>query len=114
MKLRSIVLLILIVQFYAAAQEKINFDDQFKHAAVEYGGRLGVAAKNIATGETILYNADTLFPTASVIKLPVLVELFYKFHEGKLSPHQPVVLLDSLKKPGNGVLQFLEPNQTQR
>lgn len=77
-----------------------------------FGGRIGVAAKNIATGETILVNADSLFPTASVIKLPILIELFYQFHEGKLFPEQPIALVDSVKKPGSGILQFLSSGQT--
>ncbi len=103
---------LLIVVMTATAQEARRYDDQFKQIAQEYGGRLGVAAKDMNSRETILYNADTLFPTASVIKLPVLVELFYKFQSGELSPTLPVVLIDSLKKPGSGVLQFLQPNQT--
>jgi beta-lactamase class A len=96
----------------AQAQEASRFDDRFRAFANEYGGRVGVAAKDIATGETIRFNSDSLFPTASIIKLPVLVELFTKFHDGELSPEQPILLLDSLKKPGSGVLQFFHGGQT--
>jgi beta-lactamase class A len=109
--LRFIVPLLFIVMS-VAAQESSPYDGQFKQIAGEFGGRLGVAAKDISSGETILFNADTLFPTASVIKLSVFVELFYKFQDGELSPHQPVLLIDSLKKPGSGVLQYLHGNQS--
>ena len=89
-----------------------TFDGRFQEIAQRFGGRLGVAARNIVTGETVLYNSDSLFPTASIIKLPVLVELFHRFHHGGLQPGQPVQLADSLKKPGSGVLQFLSGGQT--
>ncbi len=69
-------------------------------------GRLGVSAKNFVTGETIQINADSLFPTASVIKVPILVELFYKFNEGKLKKDTLINLDDSLKYGGSGVLQY--------
>lgn len=73
----------------------------------KYGvGRLGVSAKNLTTGETIQVNADSLFPTASVIKVPVLVELFYKINEGKLKKNTLLSFDDSLKYGGSGVLQY--------
>lgn len=69
-------------------------------------GRLGVCAKNFVTGEVVQINADSLFPTASVIKVPVLVELFYKFSEGKLKKDTLIAFDDSLKYGGSGVLQY--------
>ncbi|MGH8003581.1 MAG: serine hydrolase [Limisphaerales bacterium] len=102
----------LLLQTNVNAQSSADWAARIQSYAEEFGGRVGLAAKSIATGETIAVNADTLFPTASVIKLPVLVELFCQFHEGKLSPNQPVALLDSAKKPGSGVLQFLHAGQT--
>ena len=86
--------------------------DRIQQIANEHRVRVGVAAKDLSTGERVEVNADSLFPTASVIKLPVLVELFSQFHEGKLSPGEKVELLDSLKKPGSGILQFLHDGQT--
>ncbi|TAK62588.1 MAG: serine hydrolase [Bacteroidetes bacterium] len=78
----------------------------------ELGGRVGISAKHISTGETLTIDGDSLFPTASIIKLPVLVELFYQFHEGKLSPDTPIPLLDDAKKPGSGILSYLHNGQT--
>ena len=41
-----------------------------------FDGALGVAIQDLASGRTILKNADEAFPTASVIKIAVLAELF--------------------------------------
>jgi len=94
------------------AQDKTLLEGDIIRQAETFGGRIGVAARNITTGETVAINEDSLFPTASVVKLPVLVELFYKFHDQELSPDQPISLADSVKKPGSGVLQFLHAGQT--
>ncbi len=37
--------------------------------------RVGIAAKNLVTGERVRLRADEVFPSASVMKLPLLVEL---------------------------------------
>jgi len=108
----KVLLVFLVISTPLFSQEQNEAEKTIRQFAEEFGGRVGVAAKDIETGRTIRVDADSLFPTASVIKLPVLVELFYQFHEGKLSPDQPIELLDSLKKPGSGILQFLHPSQT--
>ena len=39
-------------------------------------GKVAVAVKNLRTGETYLYHADEVMPTASLIKFPVMVETY--------------------------------------
>jgi beta-lactamase class A len=73
----------------------------------EYGGHLGVCAKNLVTGETIAYNAAERFPTASAIKLPVMATFFHLVEIGSVDPSMRVVLQADDKKPGSGILQFL-------
>jgi len=41
-----------------------------------FRGVLGVSVKHLGTGESAHLNGDMLFPTASVFKLPVIVEFF--------------------------------------
>lgn len=80
---------------------------EIQQAADEAGVRIGVAAKHLGTGATVLLNADTLFPTASIIKLPILVELFHQFESGRLAPLEPVTLEAANARPGNGIVRFL-------
>jgi beta-lactamase class A len=65
----------------------------------EYGGHLGVMAKNLRTGEEVRYNAGERFPTASVIKLPVMVAYYQAVSEGRLDAAQRITLAASDKKP---------------
>jgi beta-lactamase class A len=113
--MRTIVLslvLFLVPPCLVHPQSREEVEREIAAVASDYGGRIGVAARRIGADEEIRVNADSLFPTASVIKLPVLVELFARFADGSLEPSRPVPLLDSLKKPGSGVLQFLGGGQT--
>ena len=59
-----------------------------------FDGILGVAAIDLASGETIAVNADLRFPTASLIKVPVMVEVFHQIAEGRLRHDQSVTLRD--------------------
>lgn len=78
----------------------------------EYGGHLGVMARNLDTGETVRYNASERFPTASAIKLPVMAAFFHLVDLQRLDPNLRVVLSKDDKKPGSGVLQFLSDGAT--
>jgi beta-lactamase class A len=56
--------------------------------AARVGGpnvHVGVAATNLSSGEKINYHADEEFPSASVMKLPILVELERQVAAGALS-----------------------------
>ena len=65
------------------------------------GGIVGVAAKYLETGERIDYNADTVFFTASTLKVPLLVELYRQVDVGTIDVNQRVDLTDSLRVPGS-------------
>jgi beta-lactamase class A len=52
-------------------------------------------------------NADHLFPTASIIKVPILLEFYNQVAAGELDPDEVHGLNDDVKVGGSGVLQFL-------
>lgn len=51
--------------------------------AISHDGVMGVAIKDLTTGEEILINDQLTFPTGSSIKIPVLIELHKQAAEGK-------------------------------
>lgn len=59
-------------------------------------GALGVAAIDLTTGRTIAYHADVVFPTASTIKIPIMIQLFRAVRLGdvKLSDSIPVTVVE--------------------
>jgi beta-lactamase class A len=72
--------------------------------AKAHKGKVAVAVKNLETGESYYLNADEEMPTASLIKVAVLMEAYQQADEGKLKLTDPVTLRDADKVPGSGVL----------
>ena len=62
-----------------------------------FHGEMGLYAKNLDTGEVIAVNADQRFPTASLIKLAVMAEVFRQIDAGKIAHGTTVTLAESDK-----------------
>ena len=68
---------------------------------------LGVAVRHLGTGEEASINGSEVFPTASVFKVPVIVELYGQVEAGRLNLDDRLILKDSIKVPGSGILKEL-------
>ncbi len=56
---------------------------EIEKIADSHDGVMGVAIKDLTTGEEILLNDQLTFPTGSSIKIPILIELHKQAAEGK-------------------------------
>jgi len=70
-------------------------------------GVVGYSIRNLDTGEELSLRGDETFPTASLIKVPILVTLYDLVEQGKISLDDPLTILSIDKVPGSGVMQFL-------
>jgi beta-lactamase class A len=102
----TVVLGLLAIPLFAAGQRMV-MQRQIERAAGEFEGLLGVAAKNLLTGEEIAVNGDTRFPAASTIKTAVMIEAYHQAAEGTLPLNTRVRLRASDKVGGSGVLNGL-------
>ena len=50
-----------------------------------YHGDIGIYVKNLRTGKTVAIHADSIFPTASIVKVPILVGIMDRIQKGELS-----------------------------
>src|SRR5438105_8887687 len=50
-----------------------DIDHKIAQVAQRFSGAVALAARNLATGEEMRYNADKVYATASTIKLAVLI-----------------------------------------
>jgi beta-lactamase class A len=73
-----------------------------------FHGVAGVYVLNLRTGREAAINADTVFPTASIVKIPILIGIFDKIVEGAYTYHQALVYRDSLARKGSGLMQFFK------
>jgi beta-lactamase class A len=81
--------------------------DDIQRAIDGFDGVVGLAARNLVTGEEIVVNGDATFPTASVIKTAVMVEAYHQVQEGHLSLDTSLTLRETDKVGGSGVLNGL-------
>ena len=84
--------------------------------AREVPGRVGFFIKDLNTGLSHEYNADEPLPTASVIKVAALIEVFRQTESGELSFDDRHVLPRNVSSHGTGVLSMLRdyPEMTVR
>jgi len=66
----------------------------------------------VDTGERLERRGDETFPTASLIKVPILVTVYDLVEQKKLSLDDPLTLLAIDKVPGSGNLQFMHDGAT--
>ena len=67
-------------------------------------GVVAVKIKYLKTGETFAHQADRVLPSASMIKLPIMVAAYEAAAIGRLSLDERIVLEESDKVGGSGVL----------
>ncbi|HEX5817726.1 MAG TPA: serine hydrolase, partial [Gemmatimonadales bacterium] len=72
--------------------------------AAEVRGTVGIYVRHLSSGRTAELNADSVFPTASMVKVPILVTLFDRLDRGVLGMHDTLVYRDSLLYPGEDLL----------
>ena len=76
-------------------------------------GKVAVAVKQLKSGETFTHNANVPMPTASLIKLPIMVEAYRQAEEGKIDLQKMLTLRQEDKAPGSGILtQHFSPGMT--
>lgn len=76
-----------------------------------YHGQAGVYVKNLRTGKVVSINADTIFPTASIVKIPILTGILQKMQSGELNYDSEFVYKDSLFYSGSDILGSFKANE---
>jgi beta-lactamase class A len=70
-------------------------------------GVVGYSVIDLETGERLNRRGDETFPTASLIKVAILVTVYDLVAKGQLSLDDPLTVLKIDQVPGSGVIQFL-------
>ena len=93
-----------------ARSEPIELEKQLRERLSRHKGTAAIALKNLQTAEAIFLNADEVMPTASLIKLAVMVEVYYQIQEKKFKENELLTLTAEDKVPGSGILtDFFSP-----
>jgi len=79
--------------------------EKIKFIADTSNGVIGVAVKNLATGETFLINENLIFPQGSAIKIPILIEVMKQASEGRFKLTDKIKIEKKHQVGGSGVLK---------
>lgn len=88
---------------------RADLDRAVERIRAGFSGEIGFVARNIATGEAVEINPDAVFPTASAVKLAVLVEVFRRAAGDGLDLDQRLPLRPEDVVGGSGILKELTP-----
>lgn len=106
MKIYFVIACLLATTLYSTAQTKI---DRKLHLKLEelvrgFQGDVGIYVENLKTGRIAEINSDTIFPTASMIKVPIMCGVFDKIEKGELKYDDILLYKDSLLYAGEDIL----------
>ncbi|MGE6221546.1 serine hydrolase [Nubsella zeaxanthinifaciens] len=96
-----------LLSFTAFAQtEKVDakLNKMINELAKGFNGDVGIYVKSLKTGKIATLNADSIFPTASMIKVPITCGIFDKIEKGELNYNTQLVYKDSLLYAGEDIL----------
>jgi len=105
-RIASAVMLCAVV---AVAQQKSDLQKQVEALAAQHQGKVGFFAKDLTTGVTVAIDADVPVQTASVIKVPILLEAMYEVKAGNHKLDERLKLTKENQVEGSGVLTLLQP-----
>lgn len=77
---------------------------QIESLIQDFHGDIGIYIKDLKKNRIVAINADTIYPTASMVKIPILIGIMDKMEKGELEDHQELVYRDSLLYAGVDIL----------
>jgi beta-lactamase class A len=70
-----------------------------------FPGDAGIIIEDLNTGWQFSLNKDKFFPSASIVKIPIMAACFQAASEGRLNLSEEMVLQNAHKTPGSGILK---------
>ena len=81
--------------------------ERIRAADLAIDGVMGVAIIDLNSGKLLHYNGDTVFPQASSIKIPIMIQVFQHVAEGRVKLEDRITLQPGESVGGSGHLRIL-------
>ncbi|HWC55218.1 MAG TPA: serine hydrolase [Chitinophagaceae bacterium] len=106
--------LLLFASLFSSAQRTdIKLQRQLEDAIKDFHGDIGIYVKDLKHNKIVAINADTVFPTASIVKISILIGIMDKIQKGELNYHQRLTYTDSLYyNEGDDILSRFKDSAT--
>lgn len=111
--MRHFFLFIFLSLCIAISAQKTDKKLQRQIAALiqDYNGDIGVYVHDLKKNKTVAIHADSIFPTASMVKVPILIGVMDKINKKELDYHQSLTYKDSLLYEGVDILGSFKNNE---
>lgn len=93
-----------LAQVQPAREDDTGLRNAISPLVSNHRGDVAVVIEHLKTSQSFRYYADTAMPTASLIKLPLMVAVYDQVARGELDLTRPVALAAEDKVPGSGIL----------
>ncbi|RTL54220.1 MAG: serine hydrolase [Sphingobacteriales bacterium] len=115
MHIKSVLLFLLlilgVVHTISAQKTDKKLTRQIAQIMNGFHGQVGIYVHDLHQNKVVQILADTVFPTASMVKIPIMIMLMDKMKSGELAYHQPFTYSDSLVYPGVDMLASFKSNE---
>ena len=108
-----ITLLLIFFSLLANAQKTDKtLEKQIGELVSGFHGTVGIYVHELKKDRIASFNADTVFPTASIIKIPIMIGIMDKIQNKELEFHQVMIYKDTMNyDPGEDVLASFKPDE---
>ena len=98
------------LMLFAQLETDDKLTELLSEAIEGFEGDVGIYVQHLSRDLQVEINADTLFPTASMIKVPIMIQIFELIEKGELDYREDLVwYADSINYPyGGGILASFE------
>ncbi|MGI8951188.1 MAG: serine hydrolase [Chitinophagaceae bacterium] len=106
-------LFLLISSVVFAQKTDTHLQRQIESLLKNFNGDVGVYVHDLKKDKIVSINSDTVFPTASMVKMSILIGVMDKINKGELDYHQRMTYTDSLYyDEGDDMLASFKPGST--
>jgi len=100
----QLIVCVLLLQYSHAQTTDKKLLKKINEESHGFNGNIGIYIKNLRTGKTVAINSDTIFPTASIVKVPIMIGVVQKLFTGELTYDSAFTYKDSLLYAGSDIL----------
>lgn len=111
MKQKILFLCLLIPVITIAQKTDKKLQQQIENLVKGFKGDIGIYVHDMKHDKIVAINVDTIFPTASIVKISILAGIMDKLQKGDLQYHQQLIYKDSLLYEGEDILGSYKDNE---
>ena len=109
-KLGLFILFGLLCSVLFAQKTDKSLESKINDLLSSYNGEIGIYVKDLHKNKIVAINSNAIFPTASIVKIPILIGIMNKIHNKELDYHQKITWYDTLNyDPGEDIVAYIKP-----